>query len=199
VPSRVILFTGHMIDKPGTAKGDIRFPPTENAEAKARAMILEAVQKELSGHEGSTLGIAGGACGGDILFHEVCEQLGVKTELALALPEEKFQVTSVQRGGGNWIERYQTLIARKVPMVLQQDEALPRWLADKPDYDVWRRNNLWMMFNALATGSRQLTLIALFNREPNAQGPGGTRHLTEEAEKWGFKIVELDAQQLLTA
>jgi tetratricopeptide (TPR) repeat protein len=199
VPSRVILFTGHMIDKPGTAKEDIRFPLTANAEAKARAMIQEAVQKELSGHEGSTLGIAGGACGGDILFHEVCEELGVKTELDLALPEDKFQVTSVQRGGGNWIERYQKLISRKVPTVLQQDEALPRWLADKADYDVWRRNNLWMMFNALATGSRQLTLISLFNREPDAQGPGGTRHLTEEAAKWGFKIVELDAQQLLTA
>jgi hypothetical protein len=162
-------------------------------------MIQEAVQKELSGHEGSTLGIAGGACGGDILFHEVCEQLGVKTELDLALPEDKFQVTSVQRGGGNWIERYQKLISCKVPAVLQQDEALPRWLADKPDYDVWRRNNLWMMFNALATGSRQLTLISLFNRESDARGPGGTRHLTEEAGKWGFKIIELDAQQLLTA
>jgi hypothetical protein len=199
VPSRVILFTGHMIDKPGAAKEDIRFPPTAKVEAKARAMIQEAVQKELSGHEGSTLAIAGGACGGDILFHEVCEQLGVNTELDLALPEEKFQVTSVQRGGGNWIERYQKLLSRKVPRVLQQDEALPRWLADKRDYDVWRRNNLWMMFNALATGSRQLTLIALFNRELDAQGPGGTGHLTEEAGKWGFKIIELDAQQLLTA
>jgi hypothetical protein len=199
VPSRVILFTGHMIDKPGAAKEDIRFPPTANAEAKARAMIREAVQKELSGHEGSTLGMAGGACGGDILFHEVCEQLGAKTELDLALPEEKFQVISVQRGGGNWVERYQKLIARNVPKILQQDEALPRWLADKDDYDIWRRNNLWMMFNALATESRQLTLIALFNRELDAQGPGGTRHLTEEAGKWGFKIIELDAQQLLTA
>lgn len=196
-PTRVILFTGHMVDAPGGAKEKMRFPPTAQAEAKARALILDAVKSELPGHEGSTLGIAGGACGGDILFHEVCQQLGVKTELCLALPEDKFQVTSVQRGGAGWVERYQALTARRVPSVLQQTEALPRWLTDKPDYDLWQRNNLWMMFNALATGSRYLTLIALYNREREPDGPGGTGHMVEESRNWGFKIVELDARELL--
>ena len=40
-------------------------------------MIREAVIKErdLGGEE--LTGIAGGACGGDILFHEVCDELGI--------------------------------------------------------------------------------------------------------------------------
>jgi hypothetical protein len=196
-PTRVILFTGHMVDAQDKPKEKVRFPPTLQAEARARTMIDEAVRREVTGHEGSILGIAGGACGGDILFHEVCAELGVETQLCLALPDDKFEVKSVQRGGARWIERYRALIARHVPRVLQQSEALPRWLSDKPDYDVWQRNNLWMMFNALATGSRDLTLIALYNREREPDGPGGTRHLVEEASKWGFKPIELDARKLL--
>jgi hypothetical protein len=196
-PTRVILFTGHMVDAPGRAKENMRFPPTVQAEAKARAMILDAVQKELPGHEGSTLGIAGGACGGDILFHEVCQELGVETELCLALPEDKFQVTSVQRAGAGWVERYQALTSRRIASVLQQTEALPRWLTDKPGYDLWQRNNLWMMFNALAKDARHLTLIALYNREREPDGPGGTQHLLQEASEWGFKTIELDARELL--
>lgn len=198
-PTRVILFTGHMVDAPGTPKERLRFPPTARAESRARALILDAVQKELPGHEGSTLGIAGGACGGDILFHEVCQQLGVETELYLALPEDKFQVTSVQRGGAGWVERYRVLTACRTPSVLQQTEALPRWLTDKPDYDLWQRNNLWMMFNALAKDSRHVTLIALYNRERDPDGPGGTAHMIAQSLKWGFKSVELDARELLAA
>lgn len=63
--------------------------------------------------------------------------------------------------------------------------------------DLWQRNNFWMMFNAFATGSRHPRLIALFNREREANGPGGTGHLVEEARKWGFMSVELDARELL--
>jgi hypothetical protein len=81
--------------------------------------------------------------------------------------------------------------------VLAVSKELPRWLAGKNDYDIWQRNNLWMMFNALATDARHLTLIALYNRERDPDGPGGTAHLVNIASKWGFKTVELDARKLL--
>jgi hypothetical protein len=68
---------------------------------------------------------------------------------------------------------------------------------DKPDYDVWQRNNQWMMFNAIATGARRLTLIALYNPTLDPDGPGGTSHLITLARRWGFKSVELDARALL--
>lgn len=98
VPDRVILFTGHMIDTPERRGETARFPPTARAEETARRLIEGAVRAEIENGEGATVGIAGGASGGDILFHEVCRDLGVETELFLALPRETFQVTSVQRG-----------------------------------------------------------------------------------------------------
>ncbi len=196
-PDRVILFTGHMVDAPDRSKDTRRFPPTPKAEATARRLIEEAVRAELQGGNSTLIGIAGGACGGDILFHEVCQTLGVPTQLMLALPVSAFQVTSVQHGGPAWVERYRSLCERVPPRVLQDSQVLPDWLADKPSYDVWQRNNLWMMFNALATDARRLTLIALYNPDRDPNGPGGTAHLVQEARNWGFKGIELDARALL--
>jgi hypothetical protein len=196
-PARVVLFTGHMVDKPGRPADKMRFPPTAKAEAAARAMIERTLGAELAQEGGISLGIAGGACGGDILFHEVCAGLGIPTRLYLALPEDEFQVTSVQRGGPDWVERYRKLCERAPPRVLQESEALPRWLTDKPGYDIWQRNNRWLMFNALATGAKNVILVALYNREREPDGPGGTTQLVRDAQAWGFKAIELDARALL--
>ena len=197
--ARVVLFTGHMIDTAKrTKKGEPRFPPTPEAEAKARELIENALRDEMKLDGGVSLGIAGGACGGDILFHDVCFDLGIPTQLFLALPRPDFQAASVDHGGPKWVERYETLCDRVPPRVLGTSDELPRWLSGKKDYDIWQRNNFWMMFNTLALGPRRLTLLALFNPDREPDGAGGTGHLVKEAAKHGFKAVELDARKLLT-
>lgn len=198
-PSRVVLFTGHMVDAADRPVAKARFPRTAQAEARAHAMIKGAVERELEGHAASFLGIAGAACGGDILFHEVCAELAATTHVYLLMPPEPFEQASVQPGGAGWVDRYRALLSRSTPRVLQPSAQLPDWLADKPDYNAWERNNLWMMFNALATQARDLVLVALFNGGREAGGPGGTGHLVAEAATWGFRPVELDARELLTA
>jgi hypothetical protein len=199
LPVRVILFTGHMLDAPGRDKDKARFPNTPEAVAAARKMIEKVVKEEMNEDGGVAFGIAGGACGSDILFHEVCNALNIPTQLLLALPEAQFQAESVNRGGVDWVMRYQQLCQRVTPRVLADSKDLPRWLSGRRGYDIWQRNNLWMMFNALATQARNLTLIALYNREKDPDGPGGTAHLVNVAANWGFKTVELDARQLLKA
>lgn len=194
---RVVLFTGHMIDRADRTPDKMRFPRTAAAQAKARAMIEAALRAEMAAQGGVSLGIAGGACGADILFHEVCADLNIPTQLYLALPQALFQVESVQHGGPDWVERYNLLCERVPPRVLQDDPTLPRWLADKSGYDIWQRNNLWMMFNALALDAQHSTMMALFNREREADGPGGTAHLVATTQSWGFKAIELDARTLL--
>lgn len=197
--ARVVLFTGHMVDRIDRAPDKLRFPRTDTAQTKARTMIEAALRAEMAAQGGVSLAIAGGACGADILFHEVCADLKIPTELFLALPQDQFQVESVQHGGPEWVERYRLLCGRVPPRVLQDDKALPRWLTDKPGYDIWQRNNLWMMFNALALNAQHTTMVALFNREREADGPGGTAHLVATTQRWGFKAIELDARKLLEA
>jgi hypothetical protein len=186
-----------MIDHADRTPDKMRFPRTAAAQAKARAMIEAALRAEMAAQGGVSLGIAGGACGADILFHEVCAELKIPTHLYLALPQVLFQVESVQHGGPDWVERYSLLCERAPPRVLQDDPTLPRWLADKSGYDIWQRNNLWMMFNALALDAQHSTMMALFNREREADGPGGTAHLVATTQTWGFKAIELDARTLL--
>lgn len=93
-PDRVLLFAGHMIDKPSRAEP--RFPAAQ--EATARRAIQAAIAQVQAGWPAGTraLGIAGGASGGDILFHEVCAKLGITTALYLAMPPVDYITQSLQ-------------------------------------------------------------------------------------------------------
>ena len=140
-------------------------------------------------------GIAGGASGGDILFHEVCAELGIPTRLYLALPEHQFIEASVAPARGDWVGRFDRL-AEKLPVrVLATSEDLAGWLAEKRDYNIWQRNNLWMLHNALAEGNENVTLIALWNGQ-KGDGPGGTSDLVERAKDRRARTVILDTQRL---
>src|SRR5262249_15486601 len=184
---RVLFFTGHMVDAPDRTK-PTRFPPTEAAEREARRMIREAVVQEQALESDGIVAICGGACGGDILFHEVCAELGIESRLFLALPPNQFSASSVSRGGPQWIERFFRLCQRTTPRVLSESQELPMWLRRKKEYDIWRRNNLWMLFHALALNARCLTLIALWDKG-EADGPGGTEDLVRQVSSRGYKVV----------
>jgi hypothetical protein len=191
-PAETLLFTGHMIDAPG--RKTPRFPPTDAAEADARQMILEAVRREHDDKAHTLAGIAGAACGGDILFHEVCAALGIRTELLLALPPDQFIASSVQHGGVHWVERFGQLVQRLPTRVLADRPELPRWL-DAEDYSVWQRNNLWTLFNALSLDAPKLTLIALWD-QGRADGPGGTEDLVRQVQRRGYVVERLPAERL---
>ena len=198
-PPRVLLFTGHMVDAEGRSAP--RFPRTPAAEVRAKAMIKQAIEAELALAQGASVGMAGGACGSDILFHEVCSELNISGVLYLALPQAQFQRASVQHGGPDWVERYNNLCDRIKPVVLADSEQLPRWLHAKKNYTIWQRNNLWMLAHALALVQGQgarLTLISLWNGE-GGDGPGGTADMVSRALDAGVKHVPLVASELLRA
>jgi hypothetical protein len=192
-PVRILLFTGHMVDDPG--RTEPRFPPTKAAEEKARQMLRDAIVAEQALAGGKIVGVCGGACGGDILFHEVCAELSIPTRLYLALPRERFCVTSVQHAGPDWVERYFRLCSRLKPRVLMETEELPRWLRGKEGYGIWQRTNLWMLYNALALRGKDLTLIALWD-SADGDGPGGTDDLVEQVRSRGYKLLRLQAEEL---
>jgi hypothetical protein len=194
---RVLLFTGHRIDAKDRPKP--RFPRTQEAVAAARNAIH---QKILAEHERSPVayGIAGGASGGDLLFHEVCAELGIKTRLYLALPKEAYIVRSVQDAGPEWVDRFNTVFnqhGEASVRVLDGAEELPRWLRTKmPKSYFWQRNNLWMLNNALADEKKDLTLIALWDGEDRGDGPGGTADLVRRAQARGARFLHIPSKEL---
>ncbi len=191
-PTHVLLFTGHRVDAPD--RKTPRFPAAK--EKHARAMIFEAVRNEKAKAKGPVFGIAGGACGGDILFHEICEALEIPSQMYLVLPKNDYIKVSVADGGPDWVERFNRLYDKMKPKILSESDRLPRWLRTKKNYNIWQRSNLWMLHNALFISQDHLSLIALWNGA-TGDGPGGTEDMVERAKDRGATFIHLDARKLL--
>jgi hypothetical protein len=181
------LFTGHMVDKPG--REHPRFPPSN--EQAVTKIIDDIIEQEKSKRQGDILGIAGGACGGDIIFHEVCRKHGIKSQLYLALPRDQFIFESVQFAGIRWVERFDQLFDSGLPKVLSGLKELPVWLRKKKNYSIWERNNLWMLNAAMVHGGSAVTLIALWDGK-KGDSEGGTEHMVNESLKRGAKVIVID-------
>jgi hypothetical protein len=196
---RVLLFTGHMVDAPGRERP--RFPA--DMERVAREKIREAVVSEMEMGAGVASGYAGGASGGDILFHEVCEELGIQTRLYLGIPPQEYVVKSVLKAGPEWVGRFwrlheeraaqgQVRVLSAAAGVTDSREHLPAWLREKPDYGIWTRTNLWMLFNALdeacdpKSDDPNTSLVALWDGRAG-DGPGGTGDLVDKFERLGAR------------
>ena len=192
---QVILFTGHMIDKPD--RKEPRFPASE--ESRAQAAIENEVRQLVEALPGPALGVAGGANGGDILFHEICASLKIPTRVLLTLPEGPFIAESVAGGGPGWIGRFNSLMTshpgKNEVQVLSGSKDLPSWMREPAGYDVWQRTNIWLLEEALASGAPNLSLIALWDCK-SGDGPGGTKDLVEQARKHGVNTILLDTTAL---
>lgn len=186
-----LLFTGHMIDKKDRATP--RFP--ESIEDKVRVAIKEAVQTQKDKYGDRLKAIAGGACGGDILFHEICAELNVEAELYLVLPREQFIVESVEFAGNKWVDRFDELFQKLPKRILSTTKELPKWLQSKSDYNIWERNNLWMLNSALVCGGINMSMIALWDGE-GGDGAGGTQHMVQATKARGAKTIVLDINSM---
>ena len=145
---------------------------------------------------GAILGVAGGANGGDILFHEVCEELDIKTEMLLALPRDQYVSASVDSDDKNWVKRFDAQLAKHPnPPILANSPELPQWLEFKKDYDFWQRNNLWLLSQALSRGAEHRTVIALWDGD-KGDGPGGTEHMVSLAQAHDSEFVWLNTKEL---
>jgi hypothetical protein len=191
----VVLFTGHMIDLPG--RPTARFPSV--CERAAHDAIHAALKEEVDRTSGSVVGIASGANGGDILFHEVCAELGIASRLLLPLPPDLFRNESVLPAGVAWTRRFDSLMQRfPSPPCLAKADELPVWLWTRAHYDTWERANLWLINEALAVGAPQFTLLALWDGTPG-DGPGGTEHMIRIAKDNGATTIVLSTHAVFAS
>ena len=188
--SHVLLFTGHQVDAPG--RKTPRFPADK--EPLARAAIRAAIEQELAQHA-PAVGIAGGASGGDILFHEICAERHVPTRLYLALPPDAYVHESVEPGGPDWVRRFHEIESLPSAEVLPSDPGQPESSEQGHDESIWQRTNLWMLEEALKAGAKNVTLIALWNGQ-KGDGPGGTADMIATARDRGADVRVLDSNKI---
>jgi tetratricopeptide (TPR) repeat protein len=196
-PVRVLLFAGHLIDEPGRASP--RF--AASGEAAACEAIRRLVGLEVRAANGLVLGIAGGACGAEILFHEACAEFdaAMYSRLYLPVPPEIYVPDRVARGGNAWVERFYRLCARQAnprPRILADTMETPRWLRDRPDGGPFKRSNAWMLSNALVSGAAKVKLIAFWDGQAG-DGQDGTADMVQLARGRGIEVLHLDAREIL--
>jgi hypothetical protein len=194
-PVHLVLFAGHRIDAPGRTSP--RFPAAR--EERARALMRAALEKALDAGEYDVIGLASAAPGTDILAHEICEALDIPTTLCLAMPRAD-NARLLFEGLDAWRNRFLDLRGRDgqhAVLHLSNREGLPHWLEVR-DIDPWERGNRWVIKMAEAWGAARITLIALWDRKPYGDAPGGTAQLVDLARKAGCVRIEIvDAGQLL--
>ena len=190
---RVIIGTGHRIDAGDRASP--RFPNTPECIAKAKSWLREKVEAEKAQTKGSISGMSGAASGTDLLFHEVCAELGISTKVVLPIPKEEYCRQCVADGGPDWVEGFNRLVDAKPPILLRDSADLPAWAESIPNYGVFQRGNIWMMEDALLRPSADITLLALWSGQAG-DGPGGTGNMVELAKAQGAKVCTKNTDEL---
>ena len=169
-----IVFVGDIVD-------NNRIPtpwfPADKVDA-AKAAIKERVQEVLdagTANGDQFIGIAGVSDGGDLLFHEVCHELKIPTDVMLPLPKRDYLATVQADHASGWVGRYhQVLSAAAHVHVLSRTAQLPPWLVERPGYSPWQRQNRWMLHHAWAIpGVDRVTAVAVPGDVGEDPGGGG--------------------------
>ncbi len=178
-----ILFTGHMID--AKDRTHARFPAgKENIVRKEIQKCLIKIKEKFP----AVTGIAGGACGGDILFHELCLEMNFHSEMYLASTIEEFKKKSVSFAGKNWDERFDKLTHQLPVHILPISSGIEK--------NVWEQANAWMLKSALKDGGEHMALIALWDGKAG-DGSGGTEHMVNIAKQEKAIVEIIDINKIL--
>ena len=184
MPRNVLLFSGHMIDAPGRKQP--RFPADK--ESIARDAIVDTLTQAGAGP--GDLAICGAACGGDLIFAEACLARDMRLELYIPFDQPTFLANSVDFADANWHERFLAAKA-KATLHVMPDELGPLPPGEEP----YGRNNMWMLESAARFGPEKIVFICLWDGQ-GGDGPGGTRHLMEEARRRSERVYWLDTRKL---
>jgi tetratricopeptide (TPR) repeat protein len=185
-PRRVFIFSGHMIDRPDR--------PTPRFPASKESVAAEAIARKLDelGAGAEDLAMCGGACGGDLIFAEACLQRGLRLELRIPFEMPTFLRESVSFAGDQWRERFYAVKGHERTGLL----IMPEELGPAPrGGDPYARNNLWLLYNAMAWGPEKAHLICLWNGQ-SGDGPGGTKHMYETVQEHLGHVHWIDTTKL---
>lgn len=182
-PQQVLLFAGHMIDRPKRAKP--RFPAAMESEARQK---IEQVLDKLNPCVNCLAIAPGAACGGDILFLEACLQRNMKVDLFLPFEQARFIQESVSFAGDDWVARFYAIVNHpNVSLRLQ-----PQCLGDVPLGDnAFSRNNRWALYSTLMYGIDRVRLVVLWDGQ-DGDGVGGTGDMVQQVRQLGGVVEHID-------
>jgi hypothetical protein len=194
-PVHIVLFAGHQID--GFGRSAPRFPAHKEAQARA---LIKSTMERLADTAQDIVGLGSASPGADILWHEICGELGLKTIVCLPMPIAE-HARRVFGTHDEWRSRFLDLVAEnkgRQVLTLSDRDGLPRWLETRT-IDPWERGNRWVLKMALAWGAERVSLVAFWDGKKEGVGMSGTAHAVRLAGEAGTVHLErIDSTQVLT-
>jgi hypothetical protein len=111
----------------------------------------------------------------------VCSELGITSEVCLALPAAEYIHTSVQP---SWSDRFRHLLKTHPAATLEPGAG-----------DLWLRDHEWQLRRARERHPRHLVLAALLE-EGEPEVLGGTSGMVRMARASGVEVFRLDPQKI---
>ena len=186
-PQRIVLFSGHMID--GDDREETRFPRKHEPAATEQ---IRARLDELGGGAGD-LALCGGACGGDLIFAELCLERGMDLEVRIPFQTPEFLEASVRFAADRWQDRFHAVVNHEHTTLLEMPHALG---PTPPKRSPYARNNVWQLYSALCRGPDKVRFIALWDGKPG-DGEGGTEHMWNAVKARTGLVYRVDTKALV--
>ena len=181
----VVVFAGHLIDRPG--RRPPRFP--SSLEPIAGDAIRRRVAALAPG-----FGYASAGCGGDILFLESAADAGAETHVVLPYDRDEFRTDSVDLvPGSDWAARYASALGRATEVVVASDQ---RMGTGAMSYQYGFR----LLDGAAGVKADELETelvgLALWDGRPG-DGAGGTASSVEHWRRRGRRVEIVDLADML--
>jgi hypothetical protein len=166
----VVVFSGHMVDRPNRAKGK-RFPSSMAEQVKQQ--IRERLDKL-----DARFGFSAAAAGGDILFLEAMQERGAQTVVVLPYDRDQFIKSSVDLDpDADWITRFEQVLQRAKTAIIVSS-------ATAPSSAVLEYGDLLTLGLAVMESrslDTNLVGVAVWDGKPSLEGTAGAVRLWREA------------------
>ncbi|HEV2915678.1 MAG TPA: TRAFs-binding domain-containing protein [Pyrinomonadaceae bacterium] len=183
IPS-VVVFAGHMIDRPGRATP--RFPP------RLERRVHEAIRERLKSLNVG-VGYASAACGSDLMFLETLQEMGGESHVVLPYNQKQFMEDSVELiPESDWSARYEQALRRATNVLVASEQRMEGGVP-------FEYTNLLLhglaSIRAEQLETRMIPLVVWDGKE--GDGPGGTASIVEHWREMGHEVEVIDLAQIL--
>jgi class 3 adenylate cyclase/tetratricopeptide (TPR) repeat protein len=181
----VVVFAGHMVDRDDRPVA--RFPP------RLESRVKDAIQKCLN-KLNAGFGYASGACGSDILFHEVMLEMKGESYVILPYEKERFIKDCVETvRGSDWGKRLEKVIAQAIEL---QEVSKQTQMSSTVSYEFAN-----LMLHGLASVRAEqletkLVPVAVWDGKAG-NGLGGTAGTVERWRRLGLHVEVIDLAEIL--
>jgi hypothetical protein len=174
----IVVFGGAQVDRPGTDRP--RFPEARVGDSSARVRaLLSALRPRLL--------VGAAASGADLIILTEALALGLTPHIVLPFVVEKFQQTSVESRGLDWVQRYRRVIDQ-----VRAGRGVIEILNEAEDDDVYLRTNGRLLDRARELRNDEEEIVVVLLRPAGGDGRSVTDDLAERAELAGLLMLDLD-------